>query len=67
MGEQADSAPAIVTPPAAKVRHPSQVLLKQRQIRLVDVKYYEDNRPKNQLEAFKARQGYITISTYKGS
>eukprot|EP00983_Pelagomonas_calceolata_P028175 882608-Pelagomonas_calceolata.AAC.2 len=50
-GNREHSAPATATPPASKVRHPSQLLLGQRHIHLVEVKLYEDTRPKNQLEA----------------
>eukprot|EP00983_Pelagomonas_calceolata_P085711 1156613-Pelagomonas_calceolata.AAC.6 len=52
-GNREHSAPATVTPPASKVRHPSQLLPEQRDIHLVEVKYCEDSRPKNQLEASK--------------
>eukprot|EP00983_Pelagomonas_calceolata_P113519 1159995-Pelagomonas_calceolata.AAC.8 len=45
------SAPATATPPTFKVRHPSQLLPEQRHIHLVEVKYCEDTRPKDQLEA----------------
>eukprot|EP00983_Pelagomonas_calceolata_P006289 208187-Pelagomonas_calceolata.AAC.1 len=38
---------------ASKVCHHSQLLPKQRYIHVVEVKYCEDTRPKNQLEASK--------------
>eukprot|EP00983_Pelagomonas_calceolata_P061204 1146726-Pelagomonas_calceolata.AAC.1 len=47
------SAPATATPPTFKVRHPSQLLPGQRHVHLVEVKYCEDTRPKNQLKASK--------------
>eukprot|EP00983_Pelagomonas_calceolata_P062513 1147332-Pelagomonas_calceolata.AAC.2 len=52
-GQGEDSAPATATPPASKVRHPSQLLPEQRHVHLLEVKYCEDTRPKNQLEASK--------------
>eukprot|EP00983_Pelagomonas_calceolata_P092739 1157702-Pelagomonas_calceolata.AAC.8 len=41
-GNREHSAPATATPPAFKVRHPSQLLPGQRHIHLVEVKYCED-------------------------
>eukprot|EP00983_Pelagomonas_calceolata_P049910 1141702-Pelagomonas_calceolata.AAC.2 len=52
-GDREHSAPATATPPASKVRHPSQLLPEQRRIHLVEVKHCEDTRPKNQLQASK--------------
>eukprot|EP00983_Pelagomonas_calceolata_P087952 1157082-Pelagomonas_calceolata.AAC.3 len=52
-GGAGDSAPATATLPPSKIRHPSQLLPGQRRIHLVEVKYCEDTRPKNQLEASK--------------
>eukprot|EP00983_Pelagomonas_calceolata_P039717 1137308-Pelagomonas_calceolata.AAC.2 len=49
------SVPAIVTTPASKARHPSQLLPGQRHVHLVEVKYCGVTRPKNQLEASKQR------------
>eukprot|EP00983_Pelagomonas_calceolata_P047317 1140579-Pelagomonas_calceolata.AAC.1 len=49
------SKPTTATPRASKIRHPqaSQLLLEQRYIHLVEFKYCEGTRPKNQLEASK--------------
>eukprot|EP00983_Pelagomonas_calceolata_P125227 1161191-Pelagomonas_calceolata.AAC.7 len=47
------SASVTATSPASKVRHPSQLLPEHRHVHLVEVKYCEDTRPKNQLEASK--------------
>eukprot|EP00983_Pelagomonas_calceolata_P066152 1148891-Pelagomonas_calceolata.AAC.1 len=47
------SAPATATSPTSKVRHPSRLHPEQRHVHLVEVKYCEDTRPKNQLEASK--------------
>eukprot|EP00983_Pelagomonas_calceolata_P037800 1136520-Pelagomonas_calceolata.AAC.1 len=49
------SAPSTETPPASnlEIRHPIQLLPEQRHINFVKVKYCEDTRPKNQLEASK--------------
>eukprot|EP00983_Pelagomonas_calceolata_P017356 544635-Pelagomonas_calceolata.AAC.1 len=52
-GNREQPAPATAIPPASKARHPSQLLSKQRHIHLAQVKYCEDTRPKNQLEAPK--------------
>eukprot|EP00983_Pelagomonas_calceolata_P029099 912245-Pelagomonas_calceolata.AAC.1 len=54
-GNREQPAPAIVTPPASnlEVRHPIQLLPEQRHTHLVKVKYCEDTRPKDQLEASK--------------
>eukprot|EP00983_Pelagomonas_calceolata_P038555 1136832-Pelagomonas_calceolata.AAC.1 len=52
-GNSEHSVQATATPPASKVRHPSQLLPGQKHIQLVEVKYCEDTRPKNQLEASK--------------
>eukprot|EP00983_Pelagomonas_calceolata_P079047 1154513-Pelagomonas_calceolata.AAC.2 len=52
-GNRGHSAPATATPPTSEVRHPSQLLPDQGHVHLVDVKYCEDTRPKNQLEASK--------------
>eukprot|EP00983_Pelagomonas_calceolata_P013789 441564-Pelagomonas_calceolata.AAC.1 len=52
-GNREHSAPATATPPPSKVRHPSQLLPDQRHVHLVEFKYCEDTRPKNQLEASK--------------
>eukprot|EP00983_Pelagomonas_calceolata_P061219 1146730-Pelagomonas_calceolata.AAC.5 len=56
-GNREQSAPA-PAPSASKVRHPSQLLPQQRQIHLVEVKYCEHTRPKNQLEASKCGLGH---------
>eukprot|EP00983_Pelagomonas_calceolata_P074279 1152493-Pelagomonas_calceolata.AAC.5 len=47
------SAPATASPPTSEVCHHSQLLPGQRHVHLVEVKYYEGTRPKNQLEASK--------------
>eukprot|EP00983_Pelagomonas_calceolata_P053268 1143232-Pelagomonas_calceolata.AAC.1 len=44
---------ATATPPTSKTRHPGQLPLEQRHVHLVEVKYCEDTRPKDQLEASK--------------
>eukprot|EP00983_Pelagomonas_calceolata_P086529 1156779-Pelagomonas_calceolata.AAC.4 len=52
-GERKHSTPAAATPPTSKTRHPSQVLTEQRHIHLMEERYCEDNRPKNQIETSK--------------
>eukprot|EP00983_Pelagomonas_calceolata_P020514 646185-Pelagomonas_calceolata.AAC.1 len=52
-GNREHLAPATATPPTSKVRHPSQLLPGQRHVHFVVVKYCEDTRLKNQLEASK--------------
>eukprot|EP00983_Pelagomonas_calceolata_P022179 697078-Pelagomonas_calceolata.AAC.1 len=44
-GNREHSAQATATPPTSKIRHPSQLLPKQRHIHLVEVKYCEDPFP----------------------
>eukprot|EP00983_Pelagomonas_calceolata_P130052 1161656-Pelagomonas_calceolata.AAC.12 len=55
-GNRKHSAQATATPPSSKVRHPSKLLPKQRHVYLVEVKYCDDTRPKNQLAASKQQQ-----------
>eukprot|EP00983_Pelagomonas_calceolata_P113858 1160030-Pelagomonas_calceolata.AAC.3 len=52
-GNRGHSAPATAIPPTSKARHPSQLSPEQRHVHLVEVKYCEDTRPKNQLGASK--------------
>eukprot|EP00983_Pelagomonas_calceolata_P102834 1158851-Pelagomonas_calceolata.AAC.2 len=52
-GNREHSAPATATSTASKVHHSSQLSSEQRHIQLVEVKYCEDTRPKNQLKASK--------------
>eukprot|EP00983_Pelagomonas_calceolata_P011934 383967-Pelagomonas_calceolata.AAC.2 len=52
-GNREHSAAATATPPASKVCHPSQLLPGQKHILLPEIKYCEDTRPKNQLNASK--------------
>eukprot|EP00983_Pelagomonas_calceolata_P062930 1147513-Pelagomonas_calceolata.AAC.2 len=52
-GNREHSDPASATPPTSKARHPSQLLPEQSHIHLVEVKYCEGTRPKNQLGASK--------------
>eukprot|EP00983_Pelagomonas_calceolata_P000599 21082-Pelagomonas_calceolata.AAC.1 len=55
-GSREHSASATASPPAFKVHYPSQLLPEQRHAHLVEVKYCEDTRPENQLEASKQQQ-----------
>eukprot|EP00983_Pelagomonas_calceolata_P035205 1100456-Pelagomonas_calceolata.AAC.1 len=52
----------MATPPASKVRHPSQLLPEQRHIHLMEVGYREDTRPQNQLEGLKAAAPQVEAS-----
>eukprot|EP00983_Pelagomonas_calceolata_P076616 1153482-Pelagomonas_calceolata.AAC.1 len=52
-GNREHSAPATATPPTSEARHPSQLHPEHRHFHLVEVKYCEDTRPKNQLKASK--------------
>eukprot|EP00983_Pelagomonas_calceolata_P043863 1139069-Pelagomonas_calceolata.AAC.3 len=56
-GNRERSVPATATgcgtSPASKIRHPSQLLPEERHIHLAKIKYCEDTRPKNQIEASK--------------
>jgi len=53
------SASATAQPPMPKVRYPHQLNQRQRQIHLVEVKYCEDTRPGNQLEASKQQHSEL--------
>eukprot|EP00983_Pelagomonas_calceolata_P055241 1144060-Pelagomonas_calceolata.AAC.1 len=53
VGNREHSAPATASSPTSEVCHPNHLLPKQRHVHLVEIKYCEDTRPKNQLEASK--------------
>eukprot|EP00983_Pelagomonas_calceolata_P134145 1162029-Pelagomonas_calceolata.AAC.8 len=66
-GNREHSAPATATPPAYEVHHPGQLLPEQRHIHLVEVKYSEDTRPKNQLEASKQQHRGLCCNLSRAS
>eukprot|EP00983_Pelagomonas_calceolata_P080101 1154999-Pelagomonas_calceolata.AAC.5 len=75
MGSRELSTPETATPPASEVRHPSQLPPKQRpagpsragHVHLMEVKYCEDTRPKNRLEAFKQQHSNLCCDLSRAS
>jgi len=58
-GDRGLSATATAYQPSSRVRNSSQLLPNQRHIHLVEVEYYEDTRPRSQLEAAHHHHGVL--------